>query len=224
MAAEAPRNQAPPPRAPTTAASLLPGFPFVRLPPFDVHLPTFDGPLELLLGLLREGDLVITELALVQVTDQYLAHVQALRELDVEAIAGFLAVAAHLLVLKSRAIVPREQPGPNRGGRGGIGGRAGRAAAPLCRCPALCRSAGGAAGQRRASLLTQYTTGAAVAAPTSWAQGRTGTARPGLPRRAGGPRRRPPHGRATATASPLLAPPHRGYSPAAPHERPRGLR
>ncbi len=109
MAAKAPGNQAPSPRTPTTAASVLPGFPFVRLPPFDVHLPTFDGPLELLLGLLREGDLAITELALVQVTDQYLAHVQALRELDVEAIAGFLAVAAHLLVLKSRAIVPREQ-------------------------------------------------------------------------------------------------------------------
>ncbi len=109
MAAEAPGKQAPSPRTPTTAASVLPGFPFVRLPPFDVHLPTFDGPLELLLGLLREGDLAITELALVQVTDQYLAHVQGLRELDVEAIAGFLAVAAHLLVLKSRAIVPREQ-------------------------------------------------------------------------------------------------------------------
>ena len=115
MAAEAPGHQAPPPRTPTTAASLLPGFPFVRLPPFDVHLSTFDGPLELLLGLLREGDLVITELALVQVTDQYLAHVQALRELDVEAIAGFLAVAAHLLVLKSRAIVPREQPADTEG-------------------------------------------------------------------------------------------------------------
>ncbi len=110
MATEVSGTQAPAPRTPTTAASLLPGFPFVRLPSFDVHLPTFDGPLELLLGLLREGDLAITELALVQVTDQYLAHVQALRELDVEAIAGFLAVAAHLLVLKSRAIVPREQP------------------------------------------------------------------------------------------------------------------
>ena len=110
MVAEAPGKQAPTPQVPTTAASVLPGFPFVRLPPFDVHLPTFDGPLELLLGLLREGDLAITELALVQVTDQYLAHVQALRELDVEAIAGFLAVAAHLLVLKSRAIVPREPP------------------------------------------------------------------------------------------------------------------
>lgn len=115
MIAEASSNQASPPRAPTTAASVLPGFPFVRLPPFDVHLPTFDGPLELLLGLLREGDLAITELALVQVTDQYLAHVQALRELDVEAIAGFLAVAAHLLVLKSRALVPREQPAHTEG-------------------------------------------------------------------------------------------------------------
>ena len=115
MASEAPRNQAPVSKTPTTAASLLPGFPFVRLPPFDVHLPTFDGPLELLLGLLREGDLAITELALVQVTDQYLAHVQALRELDVEAVAGFLAVTAHLLVLKSRAIVPREQPAQNEG-------------------------------------------------------------------------------------------------------------
>ena len=115
MAAEVTRTQTPSPRAPTTAASVLPGFPFVRLPPFDIHLPTFDGPLELLLGLLREGDLAITELALVQVTDQYLAHVQNLRELDVEAIAGFLAVAAHLLVLKSRAIVPREQPAHSEG-------------------------------------------------------------------------------------------------------------
>ena len=120
MVAEAPGRQAPTPQVPTTAASVLPGFPFVRLPPFDVHLPTFDGPLELLLGLLREGDLAIMELALVQVTDQYLAHVQALRELDVEAIAGFLAVAAHLLVLKSRAIVPREPPAHTEADEGGI--------------------------------------------------------------------------------------------------------
>ncbi|MAG35266.1 MAG: hypothetical protein CL878_03315 [Dehalococcoidia bacterium] len=109
MATGAPSSQPPSSAEPTTAASLLPGFPFVRLPPFDVHLPTFDGPLELLLQLLREGDLAITELALVEVTDQYLAHVKALSELDVEAIAGFLAVAAHLLVLKSRAIVPRQR-------------------------------------------------------------------------------------------------------------------
>ena len=90
-----------------TAAAVVPGFPFVRLPSWEVQVPAFEGPLELLLLLLREGDLEITEVDLARVADQYLSYVRTLADVDVEAVAGFLAVAAHLLVLKSRALVPR---------------------------------------------------------------------------------------------------------------------
>jgi segregation and condensation protein A len=78
---------------------------------FELKLPVFEGPLDLLLHLIEREDLDITTVSLVQVTDQYLAH---LREGDVNAaaLADFIAVGARLLFLKSRALLPRgpEQP------------------------------------------------------------------------------------------------------------------
>lgn len=73
---------------------------------FELKLPVFEGPLDLLLHLIEREDLDITSVSLVQVTDQYLAH---LREGDVNAaaLADFIAVGARLLFLKSRALLPK---------------------------------------------------------------------------------------------------------------------
>lgn len=77
---------------------------------FELKLPVFEGPLDLLLHLIEREDLDITTVSLVQVTDQYLSH---LREGDVNAaaLADFIAVGARLLFLKSKALLPR---GPER--------------------------------------------------------------------------------------------------------------
>lgn len=79
---------------------------------YRVKLEVFEGPLDLLLGLIRRQELEITAISLAAVTDQYLAYMQQLQEIDPEALAGFLEVAAQLLLIKSRYLLPRPADGP----------------------------------------------------------------------------------------------------------------
>jgi len=72
-----------------------------------VKTPVFEGPLDLLLHLIESEDLDITAVSLVQVTDQYLASLRAADQIDLRALADFVAVGAKLLFLKSRALLPR---------------------------------------------------------------------------------------------------------------------
>jgi segregation and condensation protein A len=75
---------------------------------YEVHIPTFEGPLDLLLRLIRKKELDITKVALAQVTDDFLEQVDAMREAgNLAMIADFLAVAAQLLWLKSQALLPK---------------------------------------------------------------------------------------------------------------------
>jgi segregation and condensation protein A len=78
----------------------------------QLHLETFDGPLELLLLLIEQRRLPITQVSLAQVADQYLAQVRALPELDPELLADFLSIGGKLLLLKSRALLLTEEPDP----------------------------------------------------------------------------------------------------------------
>jgi segregation and condensation protein A len=72
-----------------------------------VHLEVFEGPLDLLLTLVQRQSLDITTVALAQVTDQYLRYMRALEAIEPSALAAFCEVAATLLLLKSRALLPR---------------------------------------------------------------------------------------------------------------------
>ena len=74
---------------------------------YELKLPVFEGPLDLLLQLIEKEELDITTVSLVQVTDQYLDHLRSLESMDAEALAEFIAVGARLLYLKSRALLPR---------------------------------------------------------------------------------------------------------------------
>ncbi len=75
---------------------------------YEVHIPAFEGPLDLLLRLIRKKKLDITKVALAQVTDEFLEQVDAMREAgNLAMIADFLAVAAQLLWLKSQALLPK---------------------------------------------------------------------------------------------------------------------
>jgi segregation and condensation protein A len=78
----------------------------------ELHLETFDGPLELLLMLIEQRRLPITQVSLAQVADQYLAQVHALPDLDAELLADFLVIGGKLLLLKSRALLLTEEPDP----------------------------------------------------------------------------------------------------------------
>lgn len=76
----------------------------------QLHLEAFDGPLELLLQLIEQRRLPITQVSLAQVADQYLAQVHALPELDADLLSDFLSIAGKLLLLKSRALLLTEEP------------------------------------------------------------------------------------------------------------------
>jgi segregation and condensation protein A len=71
-----------------------------------VSVDVFDGPLDLLLNLVRERQLDIATVPLAAVADQYLAYIQAMQALDVELAADYLVVAATLVFLKSKALLP----------------------------------------------------------------------------------------------------------------------
>ena len=72
-----------------------------------VSTPVFEGPLDLLLHLIEREELEITSVSLIQVTDQYIRMLRAQDNLDLRALADFVAVGAKLLFLKSRALLPR---------------------------------------------------------------------------------------------------------------------
>ena len=76
----------------------------------ELHLETFDGPLELLLLLIEQRRLPITQVSLAQVADQYLAQVHAQPSIDPELLADFLVIGGKLLLLKSRALLLTEEP------------------------------------------------------------------------------------------------------------------
>lgn len=79
--------------------------------PFEVHLDVFEGPFDLLLGLISKHRFDITEIALAQVTDEFIGHIRTARESDVEWDLGqaseFLLVAATLLDLKAARLLPQ---------------------------------------------------------------------------------------------------------------------
>lgn len=78
---------------------------------FEVHLDVFSGPFDLLLGLISKHKLDITEIALAQVTDEFIAHIRAQQaadaQWDLSQASEFLLVAATLLDLKAARLLPR---------------------------------------------------------------------------------------------------------------------
>lgn len=77
---------------------------------YPVRLPVFEGPLDLLLHLIEREELDITEISLVSVTDQYIQAMEAMEEIEPGALADFLVIAARLLYLKSRSLLPKPRP------------------------------------------------------------------------------------------------------------------
>jgi segregation and condensation protein A len=76
-------------------------------PRFDVHLDNFAGPFDLLLQLIAKHQLDITEVALSQVTDEFIAHLKALgRGWDLDQTSQFVVVASTLLDLKAARLLP----------------------------------------------------------------------------------------------------------------------
>ncbi len=71
-----------------------------------IRLHQFEGPLDLLLSLIEQRQLDITTIALAEVTEQFLQYLKQLEHIDPTSLADYLAIAAKLLVIKSKAILP----------------------------------------------------------------------------------------------------------------------
>ncbi len=79
---------------------------------YQVQLPTFTGPLDLLLHLIRRHEIDIYHIPISLITDQYLASLRQLEELDLELAADFLLMAATLMQIKARMLLPKPDPPP----------------------------------------------------------------------------------------------------------------
>src|SRR5438445_11955248 len=77
--------------------------------PFAVSVGSvYEGPLDLLLDLIRKQDIDIYDIPIAKITGQYLAYVEKLRELDVNVAAEFIYMAAVLIHIKSKMLLPRD--------------------------------------------------------------------------------------------------------------------
>ncbi len=73
---------------------------------YQVQMTSFEGPLDLLLQLIEKEKLSITEVSLASVTDQYLAYMESQENIRLEDLSSFLSIAAKLILIKSRALLP----------------------------------------------------------------------------------------------------------------------
>jgi len=86
---------------------------------YNVQTPVYEGPLDLLLSLIEHAELDITAVSLATVTDQYLAYINGLEQINADEISAFLVIAAKLLQIKSEALLPR--PPERRAGEEDVG-------------------------------------------------------------------------------------------------------
>ncbi len=74
----------------------------------QVHLPVFEGPLDLLLHLIDKNKVDIYDIPIVTITDQYLEYVDEMKRQDLNVMSEFLVMAATLLSIKSKMLLPKE--------------------------------------------------------------------------------------------------------------------
>lgn len=80
-----------------------------------VQLPDFEGPLDLLLHLIKSHELDILNLPIAKITKQYLSYLDYMRELNLDLASEYLVMAATLTYLKSQVILPQEESAENTG-------------------------------------------------------------------------------------------------------------
>src|SRR5918992_2561533 len=79
---------------------------------YKVKLEIFEGPLDLLLYLIKRDEIDIYEISLERITRQYLEYLQSFKELNIDIAGEFVVMAANLIYLKSRGLLPADQQPP----------------------------------------------------------------------------------------------------------------
>src|SRR5258707_14375606 len=95
--------------------------------PYKINIPMYEGPLDLLLDLIKQQKMNIHDIQLSKITTQYLDYLHKLEELDVDVSAEFIYMAATLIYIKSKMLLPPDPlAGPEEAGGGapaGIGAK-----------------------------------------------------------------------------------------------------
>ena len=74
------------------------------------HLQTFDGPLDLLLALIRKNKVEITDIPISLICDQYMAYLSEAEAMDLDLTSEFIVMASELMLIKSKMLLPRTEP------------------------------------------------------------------------------------------------------------------
>jgi segregation and condensation protein A len=80
---------------------------------YKLKLDIFEGPLDLLLYLIKRNDIDISDIPITEITAQYMEYIEVMKMLDLDIIGDFLVMAATLMQIKSRMLLP---PDPNEEG------------------------------------------------------------------------------------------------------------
>jgi len=73
---------------------------------YKIHLDKFEGPLDLLLYLIKKNDIDIKDIPIAIITDQYMEYIEMMKLLDLDVVGDFLVMAATLMQIKSRMLLP----------------------------------------------------------------------------------------------------------------------
>ena len=75
----------------------------------NLKIERYEGPLDLLLALIAKNKLNIFDIPIAEIAEQYMAHIEAMRSLNMEVTSEFIYYAAELMLIKSRMLLPREE-------------------------------------------------------------------------------------------------------------------
>jgi segregation and condensation protein A len=73
---------------------------------YKIHLEKFEGPLDLLLYLIKKNDIDICDIPIAVITDQYMEYIEMMKMLDLDVVGDFLVMASSLMQIKSRMLLP----------------------------------------------------------------------------------------------------------------------
>src|SRR5271167_2853701 len=79
--------------------------------PYRINLPAYEGPLDLLLDLIRKQEMDIHNIPIAKITEQYLDYLHQLEKLDIDVSADFIYMAATLIHIKSKMLLPADPLG-----------------------------------------------------------------------------------------------------------------
>lgn len=76
---------------------------------YSIKIDSFEGPLDLLLHLIKKSNVNIYDISVVEITNQYLAYINKMEELNIDVASSYLVMAAELMELKSKSLLPHKE-------------------------------------------------------------------------------------------------------------------